>query len=285
LRVIPDALHKHNPYPQQKDWYSGAAAWDLVGSTATKLGRINHWLNDSKTLNLGYSVRLKTTTSKYFYSGGNDPLEFLSSTIDAYGDQLIATYSRGDIEEDPETVEIPLDISKLKEILSLNGVGEKKNKGLPDDVSSRHVLWDDVNNVEVSSADIGVGVSQLFPLVVAAIETQQGLVACEQPELHVHPRVQVSIGDLLLQNSKRCSFLIETHSEHLILRVLRRIRETSEGQLPEGVPSVVPSDVSIIYLEPTAGGVKARRIEVDESGEFTTRWPSGFFAERGEELF
>ena len=42
--------------------------------------------------------------------------------------------------------------------------------------------------------------------------------------------------------------------------------------------------VSITYLEPTQDGVKARKIELDEEGEFKQRWPQGFFAERREEL-
>ena len=147
------------------------------------------------------------------------------------------------------------------------------------------MLWDDVNNIEVSSSDIGVGVSQLLPVIVAALRPSTRLIACEQPELHVHPRVQVGIGDLLLQTSKDRSFLIETHSEHLILRILRRVRETSEGELPDGVHPVQPKDISIVYLEPGPGGVKSRKIEVSEDGEFVQRWPQGFFTERGEELF
>ncbi|MOA49314.1 hypothetical protein D3C78_1721760 [compost metagenome] len=101
----------------------------------------------------------------------------------------------------------------------------------------------------------------------------------------MHPRIQVAIGDLLTQANRQCSFLIETHSEHLILRILRRIRESTEGDLPNGLTQLKPEDVSIIYLDTAAGGVKATRIEIDRYGEFTSRWPNGFFAERGEELF
>ena len=134
-------------------------------------------------------------------------------------------------------------------------------------------------------SEVGVGISQLFPLVIAALEAKQGIIACEQPELHVHPRIQVAIGDLLTQANNKSTFLIETHSEHLILRILRRIRETSDGDLPEGLRPVSVTDVSIVYMEPSAAGVRTRRIEIDRTGEFTSRWPDGFFAERGEELF
>ena len=110
------------------------------------------------------------------------------------------------------------------------------------------------------------------------------IVAIEQPELHVHPRVQVGIGDLLTQANRNVGFLIETHSEHLILRLLKRIRQTTDGELPEGANPVSREDVAIVYLEASDSGVRARRIHVDEDGEFQQRWPDGFFAERREEL-
>jgi len=146
-------------------------------------------------------------------------------------------------------------------------------------------LWDVQNHIEVSASEIGVGVSQVLPLVVAAITQPKGLIAIEQPELHVHPRVQVAIGDLLTQSASSSAFLVETHSEHLILRLLRRIRETSEGTIPEGLTGVTAGQVSIVYLEPTKKGVIAKSIGIDEDGGFTTKWPNGFFSERREEIF
>ena len=57
-----------------------------------------------------------------------------------------------------------------------------------------------------------------------------------------------------------------------------------DGELPEGLHAVSPSDVSIVYLEPFDSGVKARRINIDDDGEFQGKWPRGFFGERREEL-
>lgn len=152
--------------------------------------------------------------------------------------------------------------------------------------SSQLTLWDIQNNLEVFASEVGAGVSQLLPLVVAALTRRKGgLVMCEQPELHVHPRVQVNIGDLLTQSNNKARFLIETHSEHLILRILKRIRQTSDDELPEGITPVQPKDISILYIESTSGEVKVRKISVDMDGEFTSSWPQGFFSERREELF
>jgi predicted ATPase len=110
------------------------------------------------------------------------------------------------------------------------------------------------------------------------------LVAVEQPELHIHPRVQVGIGDLFTQIKNGPNFLVETHSEHLILRLLKRVRQTSNNELSDGVGPVLNTDISIIYLEPSVDGVQVKKIEVDEDGEFLVKWPKGFFAERREEL-
>lgn len=134
--------------------------------------------------------------------------------------------------------------------------------------------------------DVGVGISQVLPVVVASQDDRASLVSIEQPELHIHPRVQVGLGDLFIDGAVKrgLCFLLETHSEHLILRLLRRIKETTEGSRPEGVSAVTPDDVNIVYLEKChEGGIVAYSIGVDANGKFNDRWPRGFFPERMRE--
>ncbi len=132
--------------------------------------------------------------------------------------------------------------------------------------------------------DVGVGISQVLPVVVAAQDDRASIVSIEQPELHVHPAVQVGLGDLFIDGAieRGLSFLLETHSEHLILRLLRRIREAAEEGNTEHIN---PDLLGVYYLANENGHITATRLPVNADGDFDTRWPKGFFEERGPELF
>ena len=133
----------------------------------------------------------------------------------------------------------------------------------------------------------------MLPVVVACLKSGDGLRIIEQPELHIHPALQVSLGDLFIETIQSednpenplSSLLIETHSEHIILRLIRRIREKFEDELPENAIGLDPSDVSVYYVQDTAKGVQFKKLRIDEEGEFIDRWPKGFFDERAAELF
>ena len=143
------------------------------------------------------------------------------------------------------------------------------------------------SELPIRTSDIGVGISQLLPVVVAALDPHRpGITAIEQPELHLHPKLQVELGDLFAQpvDDGRV-FLLENHSEHLMLRLLRRIEETHSGELPEGKPPLRPEQVSVVFIEQVDGEVRATPLRIDETGEFIDRWPQGFFDERDDELF
>ena len=139
----------------------------------------------------------------------------------------------------------------------------------------------------METTSVGVGISQVLPIVVAALDpARPGITGIEQPELHVHPKIQVELGDLFAQGVDDGGvFLIETHSEHLMLRLLRRIEETHSGELPQGKPALRPDQVSVVFVERVDGEVQATPLRIDETGEFIDRWPHGFFDERSDELF
>jgi hypothetical protein len=149
-------------------------------------------------------------------------------------------------------------------------------------------LVNTLTGVTSSLKDVGVGISQVLPIVVASLSAKNKTFAIEQPELHLHPAAQTELGDLFIRsalNGANNRFVIETHSEHLILRLLRRLRETADGDLPEGVTPVTPDDIAVLYVSPGEDGADILNLPVNEEGEFDCPWPNGFFNERMKELY
>jgi len=131
--------------------------------------------------------------------------------------------------------------------------------------------------VDVALSDVGFGVSQILPFIVQSLAGERQTITIEQPEVHIHPRLQADLGDLLaatIQAPRLHRFIIETHSEHLVLRMQRLVRD---GRLQ-------PDDVSIIYVSRGLDGSRAQRLRLDGSGDFIDDWPGGFFPERLREL-
>lgn len=149
------------------------------------------------------------------------------------------------------------------------------------------VLHDLKNHVAVSTRDVGVGISQLIPVIVHALAEKGAAIAVEQPELHLHPALQAKLGDLFIESAigRGNTLILETHSEHLILRLLRRIRETTEGELPDGKFALTPDQICVLYVEPGEQGSKIMELPVTPDGDFSRPWPKGFFEERTAELF
>lgn len=257
LREIPARSFRPRQSPDESRWAQGLAAWDLLYSDVNGdlIDDVNEWLGGEEKLRTGYRL---------------EKVNFREIAIPS---RMSTLFERGLTEDD------------LGELQELYGNLEAR---------AEVALRDFEKGIIVAPSDVGVGISQMIPVVVACLAGKvSGLLAVEQPELHIHPAVQVGIGDLFIRAGEGAdssppsgkSMLIETHSEHIMLRLLRRIRETAEGDLPPGAPSLTAESLSVIYVEGDKEGVRFRELGVDEDGEFRDQWPNGFFEERAGELF
>ena len=139
----------------------------------------------------------------------------------------------------------------------------------------------------VELEDVGSGVPFVLPVLYAI--SFQGFVKIQQPELHLHPALQCSVADVFVEELHRpgCGqFLIETHSEHLLLRLLRRIRDTEKGKSLSDDVKLTHDQIAVYYFDPQVGGETfVSRQLITPLGDFYNDWPRGFFAERDSDLF
>lgn len=119
---------------------------------------------------------------------------------------------------------------------------------------------------------LGVGVSQVLPsIVMALLAPEDSVLIFEQPEVHLHPKVQSVLGDFFLGIvgcGKQC--IVETHSEHLINRIRRRIAESRDEKILQ--------QLQIYFVELENGVSQFRSVEPNEFGAIL-EWPSDFFDE------
>ncbi len=254
LRELPGRDHRPPRFPDPGRWAGGLAAWDQLFESAEMRAHCNAWLLEPDRFDTGYSIELR---------------EF-SELTDGERELLQAVISHCD----------DLDWSEIQD--QCDGLLGSLAMG------RRLVIEESRDrNIEFAPPDLGVGIAQLVPVAVAGVDPTAALTLIEQPELHLHPALQARLAELFISraNLGLGPVILETHSEHLILRILRRIRETHEGELPEGHPGLAPELVSVVYVEKQDGQVRVSKLRIDETGEFRDRWPKGFFEERAEELF
>lgn len=134
------------------------------------------------------------------------------------------------------------------------------------------------NGHELSFRDIGFGWSQVIPVLVELVQQRYSAIFVEQPELHLHPNNQSELMDVILENlPAKKDFLspifLELHSEQMVLRLLRRIREGSE--IIKG--GIQPNDCSVIHVCKGEDGSVIQKLELSNAGTMIDPWPGGFF--------
>ena len=129
---------------------------------------------------------------------------------------------------------------------------------------------------EVPLTDVGFGVSQVLPVLTLCYYVSEGsILILEQPEAHLHPKAQSELADVFIDvvKNRNIQIILESHSEHLLLRLMRRIAEY--GIEEEGIPA---DQTAFHFCEINDGISQAEQLKVDEYGNISN-WPQNFFGD------
>lgn len=142
-----------------------------------------------------------------------------------------------------------------------------------------HKLQINQNSLDLDITDVGFGISQVLPVIIQGfLSHNDSLTLIEQPEIHLHPKMQAELADLFIdivlpknqkaKKQKPSKYLfIETHSEYLLKRLRRRI---SDG-------TISADNVAIYLIDPDLNdeGAVVRELKIEEHGQFD--WPIDFY--------
>ena len=151
-----------------------------------------------------------------------------------------------------------------------------------DNIGVQTKLVDDQTGLSLDLTYLGVGASQLLPIIVLCLRAgADDVILLEQPEIHLHPGAQQILGDFLLGIASRgTQVVVETHSEYLVNRLRLRMIEVGldeQSRIADQAKSTVASDqVAIWFCERHQGRTSVTELQPTPDGSFTV-WPDGFF--------
>jgi hypothetical protein len=172
-------------------------------------------------------------------------------------------------------------ISELNRLAALMDLGYEVSlhRSLDPDLDNVFAvrLIDQVTRAKVGISDVGFGVSQILPILLQCALRAKGCIVMEQPEIHLNPKLQANLAEVFASSVQggRRQLIVETHSEHLLLRLQKLIRE---GRFESKL-------LSVIYVSKHGSGSAVMPITIDPSGNRLTPWPDGFFDDTYRELF
>ena len=128
------------------------------------------------------------------------------------------------------------------------------------------------DSADVLITDVGFGVSQILPVLVLCYYAEEGsTILLEQPEIHLHPSVQMGLADVFIDvmKNRNIQIILESHSEHLLKRLQRRL---AEGELEQ-------EKIALYFCSSGPSGSRLDELELDLYGNITN-WPEDFFGDR-----
>ena len=231
--------------------------------------------------NLGYLGPLRERPQRAYLHSGNPMTEIGDSG--QYAAQILW------VEKDNRVGYLPGLDQKPKEVTLMEAVNDaflRLGMVQPVDVkSAKSIVYQILFGVggsrtrrAVTIADVGFGVSQLLPILVLGLRSHESsILLLEQPEIHLHPKLQANLADFFLTLAiQDRRLIVETHSDHFINRLRRRIAEDSTDGLR--------NKVSILFVHPPQDeqGATIEPLQVDRFGVIEN-WPPNFLPEAADE--
>jgi len=128
------------------------------------------------------------------------------------------------------------------------------------------------DSADVLITDVGFGVSQILPVLVLCYYAEEGsTILLEQPEIHLHPSVQMGLADVFIDvmKNRKIQIIVESHSEHLLTRLQRRLAEEK----------LEKEQIALYFCASGSSGSELNTLELDLFGNITN-WPEDFFGDR-----
>lgn len=210
--------------------------------------------------NINYVSPLRAHPKRYYFLD-KAKINAYVDTLD--GDAIAETlkengYLRNQVNSWLEKFNLKVEVSQLQDII--------------------HKLVVNQNSLNLDITDVGFGISQILPVIIQGfLSHKNSLTLIEQPEIHLHPKMQADLADLFIdivitrnyKNELKASkyLLIETHSEYLLKRLRRRI---SEGKISS-------KDVAIYLINPQKNGEGGLIAELKIEGKGKFEWPMDFY--------
>lgn len=140
------------------------------------------------------------------------------------------------------------------------------------------IIWKPKNKkMNIFANHIGLGYPLILPFIVQCLTANNKIIVVEEPEVHLHPKLQADLGDLIVESSIKNNnqIILETHSEDLLLRVLKKVRDKK----------ISPDLISANYvLKEGNKPSEIKKININSDGQYFTSWKDDIFAERLKEF-
>ena len=204
---------------------------------------------------------LREPPRHHYIYGGEHP-----KGVGQYGEQAISALLSGRIQL------LSIDEQILKWLERLDLIDSYRLQADPDGEKNYEFrLKKYKDGPEVRLTDIGLGVFQILPTLALCYYVPEGsILILEQPEAHLHPKAQADLADVFIDvvKNRNIQIILETHSEHLLRRLQRRIAE-------EEIPA---TDTALYFCQVNHGTSEIERLDMDEYGNITN-WPQDFFGD------